>query len=173
MLYLNNVCEGDLKMKRHPSLLAIGLLLFVVLACKMGNTNDNNSNNANNSNANNSTTSNTGANPAGVHINKVYMAKTADGEATTTFSPGDRTIYCIAEMNKLAQGTKVKFTWIAANVTGEEKGSKIKDVDYTTGSLENIVKAHLTLPQDWPAGQYKVEVYINDDLAQTINYTVE
>lgn len=167
-------------MKRHPSLLAIGLLLFVVLACKMGNTSDNannanNTNNANNANSTDTsnTTSKTSSNASGVHVNKVYMAKAADGEATTTFSPSDRTIYCIAEMNKLAAGTQVKFSWIADNVTGEEKGSKIKDVDYTTGSLENIVKAHLTLPQDWPTGQYKVEVYINGDLAQTINYTVE
>ncbi|PYS89768.1 MAG: hypothetical protein DMF64_16850 [Acidobacteria bacterium] len=165
-------------MRHHPSLLAIGLLLFVALACKMGNTNNsNNANNANNanstSNANTNATPKANTNPAGVHIDNLYMAKSSDGKATTTFSPTDHTVYCVAELNKLAKGTQMKFSWIAVDVEGEEKGSKIKDVDYTTGSLENIVKAHLSLPQDWPKGQYKVEVYINGDLGQSINYTVE
>jgi hypothetical protein len=164
-------------MKRHPSWLALGLLLLVVLACKTGNLNTNNANNSNNNNSttntNTNTTSNANSNPSGVHINNLYMAKSGDGKATTTFSPTDHTVYCIAELNKIAKGTEVKFTWTAVDVTGEEKGSKIKDVDYTTGSLENIVKAHLTLPQDWPTGQYKVDVYLNGDLAQSINYTVE
>jgi hypothetical protein len=166
-------------MRFHPSLLAIGLLLCVALACKMGNTNNSNNGNANNANnANSTSNTNTNANTppknaSGIHVDNVYMAKTADGKATTSFSSTDHTVYCVAELNKLAKGTQVKFSWIAVDVQGEDKGSKIKDVDYTTGSLENIVKAHLTLPQDWPTGQYKVEVYINGDLDQSINYTVE
>jgi|SRR5437588_4727112 len=164
-------------MKRHPSWLALGLLLFAVLACKTGNLNTNNANNSNNNNSTTNTNANTktnaNANPSGVHIDNLYMAKSGEGKATTTFSPTDHTVYCIAELNKIAKGTQIKFTWVAVDVQGEEKGSKIKDVDYTTGSLENIVKAHLALPQDWPTGQYKVEVYINGDLAQSINYSVE
>jgi len=164
-------------MRYHPSLLALGLLLFVVLACKTGNTNNSNNGNANNANnANSTSNTNTNATPkntSGVHVDNVYMAKSSDGKATTTFSSTDHTVYCVAELNKLAKGTQMKFSWIAVDVEGEEKGSKIKDVDYTTGSLENIVEAHLSLPQDWPKEQYKVEVYINGDLGQSINYTVE
>ena len=108
-----------------------------------------------------------------VHVQSLYMADSPDGNATTSFSPTDHTVYAIIELNKLAAGTQVRFSWIAVDVEGEEKGSKIKDIDYTTGAMENIVRAHLTLPQDWPAGQYKVEVYINGSLEQTIEYTVE
>jgi serine/threonine protein kinase len=113
------------------------------------------------------------ANPSDVHIDALYMADSPDGTATTSFSPTDHTVYAIVKLNKIAGGTQVRFTWIAVDVAGEQQGSKIRDVDYTMGAMENIVKAHLTLPQDWPTGQYKVEVYLNGNLEQTIEYTVE
>jgi hypothetical protein len=34
------------------------------------------------------------------------------------------------------------------------------------------VHGHLSLPQDWPAGKYKVEVYVNGDLDKTAFYSV-
>src|SRR5205085_311452 len=131
-----------------------------------------NANSTSNSNSNSSEVF-TPTNPSDVHVQSLYMAASPDGDATTTFNSTDHTVYAIAELNKLAAGTQVRFSWIAVDVEGEEKGSKIKDIDYTTGAMENIVKAHLTLPQDWPTGQYKVEVYLNGNLEQTIEYTVE
>ncbi|HYX40727.1 MAG TPA: hypothetical protein VE821_03465, partial [Pyrinomonadaceae bacterium] len=133
--------------------------------------NSNNSNSTANSNAN--SPEEYVANPSDVHIDALYMADSPDGTATTSFSPTDHTVYAITKLNKIARGAQVRFTWIAVDVAGEQQGSKIRDVDYTMGTNENIVKAHLTLPQDWPAGQYKVEVYINGNLEQTIDYTVE
>src|ERR1041384_5701685 len=131
-----------------------------------------NSNSTANSNTD-STEEYTPTNSSDVHVENLYMTDSPDGSATTSFNPGDHTVYAIIQLNKVAVGTQVRFSWIAVDVAGEERGSKIKDIDYTTGAMENIVRAHLTLPQDWPAGQYKVEVYLNGNLEQTIEYTVE
>src|SRR5438067_9445782 len=138
-------------MRIHPSLLALGLLVCVVLACKTGNTNNGNAGNTNNSNTNNTSSANTAATPIPAHeaLSELYMAKTADGAETTSFAPSDRTVYAIAKLRKMKGSTKLVFIWHAVDVEGESKNSEIKAVDYSTGAFENIVKAHLTLPQDW------------------------
>ena len=63
----------------------------------------------------------------------------------------------------------MKFSWWIVDAEGS-KNQKIKDIDYRTKPLENIVHGHLTLPQDWPIGKYKVQVYVNGDLDKTVNY---
>src|ERR1700738_2142698 len=104
----------DNSMKRHSGWLAAGLLLFTVLACNLSKNSNNNSNNSNsNSNKNSNTATNRPAN-AEIFVDKISMAKDDNGkpgETTTTFAPGDRTIHCIADLNKAKAGTKVKFVW--------------------------------------------------------------
>ena len=111
--------------------------------------------------------------PSAIHIDELYMANSKDGEAATTFSPTDHTIYCIIELNRIAKDTRVKFSWIAVDVEGEEKNFKFLDVKYRTKALENVVKAHATLPRDWPTGHYKVEVYINGLLDRSSSYSIK
>lgn len=164
-------------MKRHSGWLAAGLLLFAVLACGNNNNNSNNSN-SNNSNSNsnkNSTSSTTKPANSDVYIDKISMAKDKDGEpgdATTSFEPGDRTIHCVADLNKAKAGTQMKFVWKAVDVSGVKAG-EITTVDYTTKSFENKVHAHLTKPADWPSGSYEVDVFVNGALDKTVKYTVE
>jgi hypothetical protein len=167
-------------MKRHSGWLAVGLLLFVVLACNLSkNGNNNNSNNSNsNSNSNNknsnTATINRPAN-ADVYVDKIQMAKDKNGspgEDTTTFEPGDRTIHCVINLNKAKGGTNIKFVWKAVDVTGVPSG-EITTVAYTTKSFENLVHSHLTRPTDWPTGTYEADVYINGALDKIIKFTVE
>lgn len=162
-------------MKRHSGWLAAGLLLFAVLACNTTrNSNNNNSNNSN-SNTNKNTNSATINRPANadVYVNKITMAKDDDGkpgEAATTFEPGDRTIHCVADLNKAKGGTEVKFVWKAVDVAGSS--GEFKTIDYTTKSFENKVHGHLTRESDWPTGTYEVDVYINGALDKIIKYTI-
>jgi hypothetical protein len=163
-------------MKGHSGWLAAGLLLFAVLACnasKNGNNNNSNNSNSNNKNSNTATT-NRPAN-ADVYVDTISMAKDKDGEpgdTTTSFEPGDRTIYCVADLNKARKGTEVKFVWKAVDVSGVPSGD-LATIDYTTKSFENKVHAHLTKPSDWQTGTYEVDVYINGALDKIIKYTVE
>ncbi|MGZ8843076.1 MAG: hypothetical protein ACXW18_05395 [Pyrinomonadaceae bacterium] len=162
-------------MKRYSGLLAAGLMIFVVLACNLSK-NSNNSNNSNNknSNANRATPLPTRRADADVFVNKIYMAKDDGGnpgDETESFSPGDRTIHCVVELNKAKKDTDVRFIWRAVDVGG--RSEDIKTIDYSTKSFENKVRGHLTLPKDWPAGKYRVEVHINGTLDKTIDYTIE
>ena len=153
-------------MKHHPAWLAAGLLVFLVLACNF-NTNKN-------ANTTSSKTpeadSGSGAATKDVHMAKDDGGK--PGKETDTFEPNDRVIHCVAVLKEAKSGTDMKFSWWIVDADGTQN-KKIKDIDYTTGALENNIHGHLTLPQDWPKGQYKVQVYVNGDLDRTVNYTVE
>ena len=155
-------------MKRHSTWLAVGLLLFVVVACNLGKKSTNESTNRSNTEG-----SATSANSTGV-IQDLHMAKDNGGDPgdeTNGFTPGDHTIHCVAKLAEAKAGTNLKFSWFIVDAGGS-KNEKIKDVDYTTGALENIVHAHLTLPKDWPSGKYKVDVFVNGNLEKTARYSV-
>ena len=70
-------------------------------------------------------------------------------------------------------GTKVTFTWYGVNVEGHSNNSKVQEVEYTTGPNENKVTAHLTAPEDWPKGSYRVETEVNGKPDKSVEYTVE
>ena len=158
-------------MKRNSAWLAVGLLLFVVLACSFGKKSTNES--TNRGATENSATADPGSTGA---IDDLHMAKDDGkgdpGEETNAFSPGDRTIHCVAKLADGKAGTKMKFSWFIVDAGGSTN-EKIKDIDYTTRGLENIVHGHLTLPQDWPIGKYRVEVFVNGNLEKTARYSVK
>jgi hypothetical protein len=157
-------------MRHHPAWLAIGLLAFVVLACSFGkvkNTNDS-------TNATGETNSEDSSSTSA--IAEIHMAKDDGkgnpGERADVFSPRDRTIHCVTKLKEMKSGTKMKFTWWIVDADGSQN-QKIRDIDYTTKSLENVIHGHLTLPQNWPEGKYKVEVYVNDNLEKTAPFSIQ
>ena len=96
---------------------------------------------------------------AGGKIESIHMARDNGygnpGDYTDAFRVSDRTIHCVAKLAETKAGTKMKFSWFIVDADGSQN-EKIKDIDYTTRALENIVHGHLTLPQDWPSGKYRV-----------------
>jgi hypothetical protein len=165
-------------MRFHPAWIAAGLLLSVVLACNLGKTRNANlstNSGSTNSNSSSSTAATADAGP-GNYISEIHMAKddgSGDpGDEVSSFGPGDRTIHCVTRLKDAKSGTQMKFSWWIVDADGA-KNEKIKDINYTTKSFENVVHGHLTLPQDWPKGKYKVEVYVNGELDRAINYGVQ
>ena len=137
-------------MRLHSGWLAIGLLIFAVMACS---------------------TNKTSSGP----ISEGHMAKDNNGEpgdSTNTFAPGDHTVHCLVTLNEAKEGTRIKFAWTIVDA-GDSKNEKIKDIEYTTGAKENIVHGHLTAPRDWPTGKYKCEVFVNGNSEKTIDYWVK
>src|SRR5205085_74998 len=168
------------EMRLHPALLALGLIVAAGLACNFSVGNVNNGNVATNTNAaaNTGPASNSGNASAsntsgGMHVNDLYTAKSSDGDATKSFGPSDRTVYVVATLSDAKAGTKVTFTWYGVNVEGHSNNSKVQEVEYTTGPNENKVTAHLTAPEDWPKGSYRVETEVNGKPDKSVEYTVE
>jgi hypothetical protein len=172
------------------SLLGVGFIVLLIGLASLGSDNSNNSNssntNSNLSNANRVVNGNTanansfGASPkptpTNVDITKAFMAKDngsgEPGDQTESFAPADHTVHCVIVLDHPAEGTQIRFDWIGVDA-GEFQNSSLKKLDYTTKAPENKVHAHLTLPRDWPEGDYKVDIYLNDQLARTITYKIE
>jgi hypothetical protein len=156
--------------KHHQAWLVVGLLLLLVVACNLRR--NNTSNNSNRGGSAKVTTADRPAN-ADVWVDTINMARDnggQPGEDTSSFTPGDRTIYCVIHLNLAKTGTVVRFVWEAI------EGTQLKPIlttDYTTKPLENVVTGNATYPGDWPKGSYQVVVYINGALDKTIYYTIE
>ncbi|MDY7039802.1 MAG: hypothetical protein SVX38_02945 [Chloroflexota bacterium] len=85
---------------------------------------------------------------------------------TSTYAPED-TFYCSVVVSNLEQGQVVTWKWYYGDeflyeqpLTLEESGS-------------GHVAAYLSNDQLWPAGDYKVEVFLDDVLAETVTFSVQ
>lgn len=108
-----------------------------------------------------------------LEITRVYMSLhdgDAPGEEVESFSPSDRTVYCIVELNDAQPGARVTSTWTVVD-SEQLKNQKIGEQSYTTGKLKTF-DFHLTNQQDWPPGDYKVDVYLNGQLARSVDYEI-
>ena len=151
-------------MKLHSSMLAGGMIVFAIFACNTSNNRNSNNNNGSNRPPN-----------AEIYVDQVHMAKDDNGDAgesTTSFAPGDRTVHVVITLNKAKAGTQVRVVWIANDVEGT-KNKELKTLDYTTTAFDKTIPGYLKWSQDWPRGDYKVEIYINGVLDKTINYNVD
>jgi hypothetical protein len=106
---------------------------------------------------------------------KITSAKmSADSEgtsATTTFSP-DQTFYAIVELANAPSDTKLKAVWTAVEVEGEQPDLLIDEAEITAGD-QNVFTFNLSNDGLWPAGKYKVDIYLNDKLDQTLEFQVQ
>jgi len=110
-----------------------------------------------------------------VQVDRAYMSRNfpvGSTDLTSRFAPGERTVYCIVELNQATSGTVVRFVWKTVQIA-DSQNEMMKTVDYTTKAGESVVHGYLTLPRDWPRGTYKTEVYLNNKLAKTVNWSVD
>ena len=123
--------------------LALGMLLLASLACS--------------------------ASTANFSSAKLTADSTGAGE-TTVFSP-DQTIYCIVQLANAPSDTKVKAVWTAVNAEGASPNTQLDSTEMT--SADSTLTFKLSNSTPWPAGSYKVELYLNDKLTNTLEYTVQ
>jgi hypothetical protein len=106
---------------------------------------------------------------------KISSAKmSTDGEGTqeTTVFAQDQTFYCIVELANAPEDTKLKAVWTAVEAEGEQPDLLIDQAELTAGS-ESVFTFNLTNNNLWPVGKYKVDLYLNDKLDQTLEFTVQ
>ena len=104
------------------------------------------------------------------NIQNAYLAKSETGTAITNFGQED-TVYVLAELNNAPDETTVKAVFTAVNAEGESANTKIEEVDLTSGS--GTLTFNLSPTGLWPNGEYKVELFLNGELDQTLSYRVE
>jgi len=104
------------------------------------------------------------------NLGSAQMARDPGGnQPTTTFSPGD-TFYAVVDLDNAPDDTVVRAVWTAVDVEGTEPNTQIDTAEITTGSNQ----LHFTLENDspWPPGEYQVELYLGDELEETLSFEV-
>ena len=93
---------------------------------------------------------------------------------TKVFSPNDQTFYCIAELSNAPEDTAVKAVWTAVDVEGVKPNLKI-DESRVTADESGQLTFDLTNDGPWPVGDYKVDLFLNDDEepARTLEFKVQ
>ena len=111
-----------------------------------------------------------GFNFSTANISEAKLAKDEAGdETTTTFAQGD-SFYAIVEVANAPDDTAVKAEWTAVEADGVEPNFVIGEKELAGGGTLTF---SLNNDQLWPVGQYKVDLYLNDELERTLEFTVE
>ena len=105
------------------------------------------------------------------NISYARMARDYDGtDPTTVFTP-DETFFCVADLQNAPDGTVIKADWYAVEVEGEEPKTFIDSAEVTSGS--SSLHFELSNQGPWPVGKFKVELFLNGELKETIEFSVQ
>jgi hypothetical protein len=111
-----------------------------------------------------------GCSASTANIGDAWMARDYEGtQRTTTFGPSE-VFYCVAELKNAPDDTTVKASWTAVSVEGVEPNTFIDETAVTSGS--GSLHFELSNSSLWPTGQYKVDLYLNDELDRTLEFEV-
>jgi hypothetical protein len=90
-----------------------------------------------------------------------YMATDMDGKnRTTIFSPASH-VYIFFNVHGTQAGTNFQSRWYGLDLEGQDPNTPLRTIDYTYEEGDRLY-FELSSIGGWPAGNYKVEVYMND-----------
>ena len=142
-------------MMRHSKEIHLSLclaLLIVIAACRGG-------------------VDNTAGTTAAVRVSDVTLGRSVGGDKAVTdrtdsFKPND-TIYASVATEGSAQSATLRAKW------SFEDGQLVDESTRTIApSNRERTEFHISKPDGWPAGKYKVEVFLNDQSADTKTFEV-
>jgi hypothetical protein len=100
------------------------------------------------------------------------QGKTAAVDPTTSFSPTDHIFHLVVNIRNPVSGTKIGAGWTLVEA-GTLKDQKLDSKDITLTGGENVVHFTLTNTDDWPVGNYKVDIALNDKPDRTLEFQVK
>lgn len=95
-----------------------------------------------------------------------------EGDEVKNFKPADNPQHFVAQLSEFEGGTKVKFVFTAIDAGGE-KNYRILEKEQETNSLTNRVTCSFKMPNEFPTGDYKVEVFVNGKLSKSVRYKIQ
>lgn len=115
-----------------------------------------------------------------VTIEKTVLAKkTEDGfDPVKNFKPDD-TFAVLVFLSEAKVGTKLKAVWTLVDAGGKQDQKILeKKVELTEEAIEGVKDAsriNFSLSHDnpYPAGDYKVDIYLNGELAKTFEFKIK
>ncbi len=100
-----------------------------------------------------------------------FLASDIKGVFTTNKYKPDQVIYLFFDINDPTNKNLVRIVWSVVEVKGFLPGTVRSDItDVATVKNYKTLSNHSANP--WPAGKYKVDLYLNDILQQTIDFEI-
>lgn len=94
-----------------------------------------------------------------------------DTQSVSSYAPDAPAFYCYFDLKNAPDDTVVKGVWTLISADGYDPNQEIDSVEMTGG--DDTYYFSLGGSTDpWPVGQYKIDLYLNDELVQTINFDV-
>jgi len=142
-----------MKKNKIVVLLAVGALVLASLACNA--------------------LSGDGVSVTTANITNAHMASDeSDSSQTTVYATDAPTFYCYFDLNNAPDSTVVKGTWTLVSAEGYEANSEIDSAEITGG--DNNYYFSLDRSGDsWPVGKYKIDLYIDGKLVDTVEFEVQ
>jgi hypothetical protein len=93
---------------------------------------------------------------------------------TTTFSRSD-VIYAVVDLANAPRGTKLEVKWIVVNAEGSDPNREFDSqiIEMTDEIFTGTTFFQLSNDAPWPVGQYRVDLYLNDALVESVEFRVE
>jgi hypothetical protein len=108
-------------------------------------------------------------------LENARMAFDQDGvNVTSTYSSTD-VFYAVADLKNAPQGTVLEAKWIAVNVEGYDANFEFQTqpLDITEETFTGTIYFQLSNDNGWPVGDYKVDLYLNGELKQSVTFNVQ
>ena len=107
------------------------------------------------------------------NITNAHMATDEnDTTQTTVYSPDTPTFYCFYDLNNASEDTVVRGVWTLVSAEGYDENSEIDSAEIT-GSDDSYYFSLDRAADTWPVGQYKIDLYINGNLVETVEFQVQ
>ena len=104
------------------------------------------------------------------NIKDAYLtADPESGQPTEVFTTHE-TFYLVVDLANAPDDTVLKATWIAVEVEDVEPEFVIEEVEITTGLP--IVTFDLANEVYWPTGNFRVDLYLDGELDQSLDFEV-
>src|SRR5204863_1514474 len=106
---------------------------------------------------------------------EAVMAVDKDTKPATTFAADVPKIYAFFKTKGTEKGDKLRGVWIAEDVGDAAPANTKIDETTLTADQEDFYGAFaLSRPnKGWPVGKYKIDMYVGDELATTVTFTIK
>lgn len=157
-----------MKKNKIVIMLAVVALLLASLACNAVSGGDNTGDSPTTTENDNSGFSVTTAN-----ITNAHLSLDADDTIPTDgYSPTDLGFYCYFDLNNAPDSTVVKGVWTLVYADGYESNSEIDSAEITGG--DDTYYFSLGGSTDpWPVGTYRIDLYVDGSLVESIEFEVQ
>ncbi|MBU2601468.1 MAG: hypothetical protein KKA32_04785 [Actinobacteria bacterium] len=105
------------------------------------------------------------------NISEAWTSADEAGDERTTVFAQDQDFYVQVQLKNAPDDTTLKATWTAVDVEDADPNLLIDEVELTAGDGQH--QFSLTNDSLWPLGSYKVDLYLNAELAQTVEFEVQ